>query len=149
VLAAYYSHAGDHARAAALLRDAAASMTDPEEAAAIGYHLAYVLARANDAANVAEIDQLLADLPPGYPSAPARAHTTALRHLSTADGPAALEAASAALNGPVPTPADAAEVRLTIADALETVGRYSDAAGFRSAASQWAPRHQLLQHVPA
>jgi hypothetical protein len=144
-LAGYYSHAGDHPAAIKILRDHAAVAIGPDEAAAIGYHLAYVLARSASATCVPEIDRLLDALPPGYPSVPALAHTTALRHLTAGDPSAALADACRSLTSDALTPAEAAEVHLTVSAALAALGRPVEAAESRAEASRLAPNHLVLE----
>lgn len=145
-LAAYQSHADDHAAAITLMRDAARSVTtrDEDSAAAITYHLAYVLARSSDAEDVPEIDRLLGTLPKEYPSAPARSHTDALRNLASGDPDAALAATSRTLESGSLTPAQSAEVHLTRATALAALGRHPEAVRSRAEAIRQAPHHQLL-----
>jgi hypothetical protein len=145
-LAAYQSHAGEHAAAVAVLRDAARLMPDPNHPVeAVHYHLAYVLARTGDAASIADIERLLDSIPPHYPSPSARAHTTALRHLTAGDPAAALTAVAEALEDGALTPAHAAEVHLTRAAALGAMGREPEAAESRAGAMRLAPHHQLLE----
>jgi len=146
-LAGYYSHAGNHPAAAKILRDSAAWAIGPDETAAIGYHLAYVLARSADATCVPEIDRLLGELPSDYPSVPALAHTTALRHLTAGDHSAALAAACRSLASDALTAAEAAEVHLTLATVLTSLDRHEEADAGRAQACRQAPHHQLLDLV--
>lgn len=144
-LAAYQSHAGDHAAAITVMRGAARwTKASDDGAAAITYHLAYVLARSSDAACLTEIDLLLSTLPPDYPSTPARAHTDALRNLVANDPEAALAAATGTLESGPLTPVQRAEVHLTKAMALAALGHHPEAARSRAEAAEHAPHHQLL-----